>query len=109
MSVLDGIVLGTTKIIDNGPSTECWDLVIMGDGYRSEELGQFASDAQAFVDRLFVTEPFTNAVLASVINIHRVDVASRDSGADDPTACGGTGATARTYFDASFCRGGAPE
>jgi hypothetical protein len=35
-----------------------------------------------------------------------VDVTSTDSGADDPTACGGTGATPRTYFDASFCGNG---
>ena len=28
---------------------------------------------------------------------------STDSGADDPTACGGSGLVARTYFDAAFC------
>lgn len=26
-----------------------------------------------------------------------------DNGADNPTACGGTGATPRTYFDSTFC------
>ena len=43
--------------------------------------------------------------------MHRVDVTSTDSGADDPRTCaddepgspGGTGATARTFFDATFC------
>ena len=31
-----------------------------------------------------------------------MNVTSTDSGADDPTSGGGTGATARTYFDATF-------
>ena len=31
---------------------------------------------------------------------------STDSGADDPAQCGGTGGTAATYFDASYCAGG---
>ena len=42
--------------------------------------------------------------------MHRVDVISTDSGADDPGTCAdgsiGSGATARTYFDATFCSGG---
>jgi hypothetical protein len=42
--------------------------------------------------------------------VHRIDVVSIDSGADDPVTCGdgsaGSGAIARTYFDATFCSGG---
>src|SRR6202022_1378805 len=48
--------------------------------------------------------PFSSIIAA--VNVFRVDVASTDSGADDPAACGGTGATARTYFDAAFCNQG---
>ena len=33
-------------------------------------------------------------------------MSSTDSGADDPAACGGTGAVANTFFDASFCNSG---
>ena len=40
------------------------------------------------------------------INVFRVNVRSTDSGADDPVSGGGTGATARTYFDASFGENG---
>ena len=109
MSTADGSVVGTTKIVDNGPSSGLWNLVIMSDGYQSGQLGQFASDAQSFVDRLFATSPLDDAALGSVINVYRVDVTSTDSGADDPQACGGTGATARTYFDASFCFNGPPK
>ncbi|HEY5844139.1 MAG TPA: M64 family metallopeptidase, partial [Mycobacterium sp.] len=106
MSSVDGSVVGTTKIVDNGPSSERWDLVIMGDGYQSFELGQFKADVQAVVNKLFAVAPFDDPAVKGAINVHRVDVASTDSGADDPSACGGTGTTARTYFDASFCYDG---
>ena len=104
MSTADGTVLGTTKIVDHGPNSQRWNLVILADGYRAGEMGTFAADAQTFVDRLFSISPFDE--LQGAINVHRIDVASTDSGADDPTACGGTGATPRTYFDATFCNNG---
>jgi hypothetical protein len=101
MTTADGSILGTTKIVDNGPSSVRWDLVIMGDGYQSGQMSQYETDVQDFVDHMFGTPPFDE--LRPAINVHRVHVTSIDSGADDPTACGGSGATARTYFDASFC------
>src|SRR3712207_3651896 len=102
MTTADGSVLGTTKIVDNGPSAIRWDLVLMGDGYQADQLDQYAADVQRFVDTLFATPPFDE--MRPAINVHRVDVTSSDSGADDPTDCEeGTGATARTYFDATFC------
>src|SRR5690349_4270726 len=105
MSTADGTVVGTTQVLTNGPRAQRWNVVIMGDGYQTAQLGQFANDVQAFVTTLLATPPFDE--LQSAINIFRIDVSSTDSGADDPTACGGTGATARTYFDASFCNSGA--
>ncbi|MBC2875473.1 MULTISPECIES: M64 family metallopeptidase [Streptomyces] len=104
MGTGDGAVIGTTKIVDNGPANARWNLVIMGDGYRATELGQFAANAQSFVTTLFATAPFTG--LRPAINVYRMDVRSSDSGADDPTACGGTGAAPATYFDAAFCHNG---
>lgn len=104
MSTADGTIVGTAKIVDSGLDTQRWNLVILSDGYRTSELALFAADAQAFVAKLFSSRPFDE--LQGVVNIYRVDVGSTDSGADDPVACGGTGATARTYFDASFCKGG---
>ena len=90
MSTADGTVVGTTQVVDNGPRSQRWNLVVMGDGYQPGQLGQFANDVQAFVDTLFGTPPFNE--LRRAINVFRVDVSSTDSGADDPTACGGTGA-----------------
>ena len=104
MSTADGTVVGTTKIVDHGPAASRFNLVILSEGYRQAELGQFAADAQQFVNRLFATAPFDQ--LQCAVNVYRVDVSSTDSGADDPMGCGGTGAAPATYFDASFCNAG---
>jgi hypothetical protein len=108
MTILDGTVLGRTRIIDHGPESDRWNIVILGDGYQSSEMTKYHNDVQDFVNRLQTTAPFDT--LWAAINIDRVDVASTDSGADDPATCAdgsvGSGATRRTYFDAKFCGGG---
>ncbi|HKF88635.1 MAG TPA: M64 family metallopeptidase [Propionibacteriaceae bacterium] len=104
MTTTDGTVLGTTKIVNNGPPSTHWNIVILGDGYQTGQMTQYATDAQGVCEAIFATPPFGSR--RWVMNVYRVDVRSTDSGADDPTACGGSGATARTYFDASFCNNG---
>ena len=112
MGLGDGAIVGTSLIVDHGPPTDRWNLVIVGDGYRQAELAQFATNAQDVVTALFGAPPFNDPggflfpPLTSAINVYRVDVRSTDSGADDPAACGGTGATAATFFDSSFCNSG---
>jgi len=100
----DGKIVGTTKVVDAGDPAVRWNLVVLGDGYRESELAQYAADVKSLVDKLLRSTPFSS--LRQAINVFRVDVASTDSGADDPTSCGGTGATPATYFDATFCSGG---
>jgi hypothetical protein len=104
VTTADGRVLGTTKIVDNGSAAERWNLVFLGDGYQDSEIAGYGADVQRTVDALFRTRPFDT--VRTGINVFRVDVTSTDSGADDPAACGGSGRTARTYFDASFCNNG---
>ena len=104
MGTADGTVVGRTLIVDHGPAELRWNIVLFSDGYQAAELPQFAADAQHFADTLLATAPYDH--LQAAINIFRVDVESTDSGAADPAACGGTGATPRTYFDASFCNNG---
>jgi hypothetical protein len=104
MTAADGRVLGTTKVVDNGSTASRWNVVVLGDGYREAEMGKYAADTRRVVDVLLATSPYDE--LQAAINVHRVDVTSADSGADDPTSCGGSGAVRRTYFDATFC--GAP-
>lgn len=106
MSAADGKVFGAVKIADNGDPSERFNLVLVAEGFRQSELGLFAERAQDFADGLFAIKPFDRHECA--INIWRLDVASDESGADDPASCGGTGATPRTYFDARFCGGGVP-
>jgi len=100
----DGEVLGATKIVDNGPASDRFNLVIIGEGYQNDEQNLFEAHVQTFVNFLFATPPFSTS--SSALNVWRINVASDQSGADDPTGCGGTGAEVDTYFDASFCIGG---
>lgn len=108
MSAADGAVVGVTTVVDHGPAGSRFDIVVTGDGYRADELGLFATRVDEFCERLFDAAPFD--VLRGVLNVHRLDVVSTDSGADDPLTCAdgttGDGSAPRTFFDATFCGGG---
>ena len=104
MTTADGQIVGTTKIVDNGPASQRWNIAVMGDGYQAAQLGQYATDVQAIVNTFLATPPFDT--LRPGINVFRIDVSSTDSGAADPVACGGTGAAPHTYFDSRFCGDG---
>ena len=101
MSASDGRVIRTDKIIDNGPDSERWNLVIIGDGYRESELTKYHTDAENFVSTLLETAPFDE--LVSAINVHRIEVVSDDSGADNPNVV--PAVTVDTFFDAKFWDG----
>lgn len=101
MSDADGYVVGATKIVDHGPDSLRWTMVIVGDGYRENKLERYHTDVENFVARFSATPPFDR--LFPGINIYRIDVVSTDNGADEPAACGGPGTEVRTYFDATFC------
>src|SRR5262245_38237118 len=107
MSSSDGYIGATVKIVDHGPDASRWNLVILGDGYRASELTTYHDDVRNFLDTMFATAPYHE--LWCGINVHRIDVVSTESGADDPVDCPdpeGTvpsGAAPRTYYDAAFC------
>ncbi|AZJ24572.1 hypothetical protein CT694_34600 (plasmid) [Bacillus wiedmannii bv. thuringiensis] len=101
MSTSDGHVIGTTKVIDHGSPNQRFNLVILSDGYKEDEIPNFETNVQDFINILQATPPFNQ--LWDGINIYRVDVASTDSGADDPVSCEGSGLSVRTYFDSTFC------
>jgi hypothetical protein len=101
MGSSDGYVVGTTKVVDHGPDNARWNLVIIGDGYRASELANYHTHVQNFIAELQNTPPFNE--LFCGINVHRIDVVSSESGADDPGCAGGRAVTANTYFDATFC------
>ena len=101
----DGVVIGATRFVNNGPDAERYNFVLLAEGYQQSELSKFASDAQAFVNYFFNTPPFSTN--RTCFNFWRIDVASTQSGADDPAGCadgsGGSGTVVNTYFDATFC------
>jgi hypothetical protein len=97
MSPRDGSVRSVAKIVDHGSGSARWDLVIMGDGYRSDELAKYESDVEVLVAGILTTPPFDR--LRGAVNVHRVNVESRESGAGD--LCAGTRRS--TFFDSNFC------
>ena len=70
------------KIRDNGSPEHKVDLVILGDGYKSDELSLFHKHVNRYTSVLFQSEPFSK--YADDFNIWAVDVISADSGIDEP-------------------------
>lgn len=71
-------------IRNNGPSANRVDLVVLGDGYTAAEMEKYASDVETFVLAVFNVEPFKE--YARYFNVLRVDVVSKESGADKPAS-----------------------
>lgn len=105
MGAGDGFVQGTVKILDNGPDDSRLNIVLVAEGFRDSEQSDFNNKCDEFVTTLQAEAWY--ACLGDAINVHRINVVSDESGADDPTECdGGTGVSADTFFDASFCNSG---
>ncbi len=100
MSAADGVVFGTTQIFGTAPRNQAFNVVLLAEGFTNAEQNAFNASCSAFVTALTGTDPFGQ--VAHGLNVFRVNVASSESGADDPVATGGTGATPHTYFDAQF-------
>lgn len=100
MSTTDGAVIGTTQIFGSAPQNRGLNVVLLAVGFSAAQQSNFDAARTAFKNQFIATAPFDE--LQPVINIFRVNVRSTDSGADDPAATGGTGASVRTYFDATF-------
>jgi hypothetical protein len=93
----EGRLVGITKLVDNGSSTEQWNIVLLSEGYRESEIPDFHQHSEGFVSKLKATRPFTE--LWDLINVYLVNVASIDSGISDPK---NPQDNPRTYFDARF-------
>src|SRR3954463_7290891 len=107
MGAADGQVIGVSTIVDSGPASKRWNMVLVAEGYRQADLPRFRADVAGFRDHLFGIDPFSRSAVRGAINIFAVEVASAESGADHP-ACGSAAASrhASTYFDARFCYDG---
>lgn len=74
--------LKTASLMENGSPASKVDIVILGDGYRKEDMAKFRSDAKHFNDILFGTEPFKER--KNDFNVWLVESPSQDSGIDKP-------------------------
>jgi hypothetical protein len=99
MPTADGTVLGTRQIFGTAPKASAFNIVLMADGFTAAEQPSFDATCASFSQAFLSAAPFDQ--LTHVINVFRVNVASRDSGADVPDQ----GVVARTYFDSTFGSG----
>ena len=89
-------------VVDNGPSANRVDLVVLGDGYTAAEIDTtYAGHVAGLVDYMFAQsqepqEPFV--LYRNFFNVHRVNVVSNESGADVPPE----GIWRDTALDASY-------
>lgn len=70
-----------TTILNSGSAGTRMDYVFIGDGYTAAEMDKWRADAQKVING-FLADPLFNANRASM-NVHRVDVASNQSGVDE--------------------------
>jgi hypothetical protein len=100
MTTADGSVIGTTQIFGSAAANRAFNVVLLAEGFTTAEQPAFDTACATFLTAFRTTPPYDE--LSPAINVFRVNVSSTDSGAADPTSTGGTGATPRTYFDATF-------
>ncbi|MET9692876.1 M64 family metallopeptidase [Streptomyces sp. NPDC006514] len=67
-----------TKMIDNGPTADRLDVVVIGDGYTAAELARFHTDAEQKWAEVSAVEPYTT--YRNLFNVWTVDAVSHDSG-----------------------------
>jgi hypothetical protein len=100
--------MSVRTIMNNGASSNRIDIVFLGDGYTSSELATtYTNHANSLVSYLFndslLTQPFGR--YESFFNVHLIDVASNQSGADNP----GTGTTRDTALNSTYFYDGQTE
>jgi hypothetical protein len=69
-------------IMENGKPHDKVDIVIVGDGYRKEDMEKFRKDAIHFNEVMFSTSPFKER--KNEFNVRIIEVVSQDSGIDKP-------------------------
>jgi len=70
------------RIFNNGSAENKVDILILGDGYRKEDMKQFKKDAKHLVGVMFDTEPFKSR--RSDFNVWAIDVFSEEIGISNP-------------------------
>lgn len=92
----DPLPFDTISIVENGNPNEKVDVVILAEGYTSEEMDKFEADARRVTGYLFEEEPFKSE--KEKFNVRAILTLSVDSGTDIP----GDGVYKNTFFNATF-------
>lgn len=79
-----------------GPTANCVDVVILGEGYTAADTAKFKADLQRFTAALLGQEPFRS--LKSQVSVRGVLKPSQDSGCDEPSR----GVDRRTALGCTF-------
>jgi hypothetical protein len=70
------------KLLNNGPPGSKVDVVILGDGYRSDQMHKLRDDTNRLLEVFFDTEPFKSR--KKDFNVNLIEVVSEHKGIDDP-------------------------
>lgn len=69
-------------VINNGPSGNRIDIVVVGDGYTLSELNKYQLNVSNILNGYLTQAPFASYI--NFFNVHRIDVISSESGVDEP-------------------------
>ena len=83
-------------LLTNGPTAKRINVVVMAEGYTTNQLGQFLSDATNAVNNLLTAAPYQE--YKNYFNGFAIFVASVESGSDHPIS----GTFKNTYFNSTF-------
>lgn len=90
---------GYVTMVDNGPTRNRVDAVFLGDGYTASQLGTtYVTHIGAMLDHMFRDQENPFPRYERFINVHRINLASNESGADVPPE----GVFRDTALDASY-------
>lgn len=92
-------------VYSSGDPAKRLDILVLGDGYTESDMGLFADHVDNAVQGLLANEPFNR--FASLINIHKLEVASAESGTDQPDQT--PPIFIDTAFNSSFNYAGVPQ
>lgn len=94
-----GLTTGYTTVLNNGPSANRVDIVILGDGYVESQINTvYASHTNGMLDYLFNQGQDPYPRYAKFFNAHRINTISNESGADKPL----DNVFVDTAFDATY-------
>jgi hypothetical protein len=88
-----------STILSNGPTAKRINLVVLSEGYTTNELGTFLEHATNYVNSLLAEPPYQE--YSNYFNAFAISVASVQSGSDHPGS-----QSNNTYFNSSYNSGG---